>query len=243
MASILILGANSDMGRALAQKYSSQGHDLQLAARNPEDLRSLSADVSIRYKVNCTLHAFDACKFESHPSFWSSLPKVPDTCILVFGFMEDNEKTLQDSDLLFNTINVNYTGAVSILNIISRTYKEQKSGQIAAIASVAGLRGRGSNYIYGSAKAGLIAYLSGLRNELFSSGVHVATVLPGFVYTKMTEHLQLPAILTAQPTDVADVIYDGLEKKKNVLYVKWFWKWIMLIIRNIPEGIFKKLKL
>jgi short-subunit dehydrogenase len=243
MPTVLILGANSDMGRALARKYAAMGFDLQLAARNPEDLKPLSADVSIRYQITCTLHAFDATKLESHADFWNNLPSIPETSILVFGYMEDNQKTLDHPEILLNTIQVNYTGAVSILNIISRTYKERKQGQIAGISSVAGLRGRGSNYLYGSAKAGLIAYLSGLRNELFSYNVHVATILPGFVYTKMTEHLQLPALLTAQANEVAEVIYKALEKKKDVVYVKWFWKWIMLIIQLIPEGIFKKLKL
>lgn len=243
MATTLILGANSDMGRALASKYASKGYDLLLAARNPDDLNSLQSDVSIRYNINCTTIAFDATKLESHIDFWTSLPTVPETSILVFGFMEENEKAVTDSSILLNTIQVNYTGALSILNIISRTYKENKKGQIAGIASVAGLRGRGSNYIYGSAKAGLIAYLSGLRNELFKFGVQVTTVLPGFVYTKMTENLDLPAILTAQPMDVANSIYNALEKKQDIVYIKWFWKWIMLIIRLIPEGIFKKLSL
>lgn len=243
MPTVLILGANSDIGRALARKYASQGYNLQLAARNSENLQPVCSDVSIRNQITCTLHSFDATKLDGHSEFWQNLPIMPDISILVFGFMEENQKTLDNPDILINTIQVNYTGAVSILNIISRSYKARKHGQIAGISSVAGLRGRASNYIYGSAKAGLIAYLSGLRNELNSSNVHVATILPGFVYTKMTNHLQLPAQLTAEPTEVAEVIYLALEKKKDVIYVKWFWKWIMLIIRLIPEGIFKKLSL
>src|SRR5690606_12784913 len=116
-------------------------------------------------------------------------------------------------------------------------------GTIVGISSVAGERGRQSNYLYGSAKAGFTAYLSGLRNALFSDNVHVVTVLPGFVYTKMTENLNLPKLLTAQPSEVADAIYAAVQKKKNTIYVRWFWKWIMLIIKCIPEFIFKKLKL
>lgn len=243
MPTVLILGANSDIGRALARNYATKGHHLQLAARNPNDLKPLSADVSIRYQITCTLHTFDASELGSHKEFWNSLSIMPDIIILVFGYMEDNQKTLDNPTILFNTIQVNYTGAISILNIISRAFKARKQGQIAGIASVAGLRGRASNYIYGSAKAGLIAYLSGLRNELSSSDVHVTTILPGFVDTKMSSHLNLPAILTAKPDEVAEVIYKAIDKKKNVVYVKWFWKWIMLIIRLIPEGIFKKLNL
>jgi len=138
---------------------------------------------------------------------------------------------------------VNYTGAVSILNIVANYYVSQQKGIIAGISSVAGERGRQSNYFYGSAKAGFTAYLSGLRNRLFHQQVHVLTVQPGFVYTRMTEGLPLPRLLTATPEKVADSIYLAIRKKKNVIYVKWFWRWIMLIIKCIPEFLFKKLKL
>jgi short-subunit dehydrogenase len=157
--------------------------------------------------------------------------------------MNDNEKVIHDWAETAKTINTNYTGAVSILNIIAADYAQRGNGTIVGISSVAGNRGRQSNYIYGSAKAGFTAYLSGLRNALYKRGVHVMTVLPGFVYTKMTEHLKLPKPLTAQPADVANVIYHGVLKKSNVVYVKWFWRWIMLIITTIPETLFKKLKL
>jgi len=104
-----------------------------------------------------------------------------------------------------------------------------------------GDRGRQSNYLYGSAKAGLTAYLAGLRNRLAKSGVHVMTVKPGFVRTKMTEHLELPAALTAEPEQVANAVFKGLEKKKNTIYILWMWRWVMLIIRHIPEFVFKKM--
>ncbi|HEY2727571.1 MAG TPA: SDR family NAD(P)-dependent oxidoreductase, partial [Parafilimonas sp.] len=119
----------------------------------------------------------------------------------------------------------------------------KKNGTIVGISSVAGERGRQSNYIYGSAKAGFTAYLSGLRNRLYHDNVHVLTVLPGFVNTKMTAELNLSPLLTASPEQVADAVETAIRKKKNVIYVKWFWKWIMKIIKNIPEGMFKKKKL
>lgn len=243
MATVLILGATSDMGRALAKKMASKGFDLQLAARKMDDLKTLRSDLKIRFNIRCSLHSFDATRIDSHPLFWNSLPAIPDISIVVFGHMDDNQLAINNQESFLNTIHVNYTGAASILNILSRTYKDQERGQIVGISSVAGDRGRGTNYIYGSAKAAFTAYLSGLRNELFPFGVHVLTVLPGFVYTKMTEDLKLPAPLTATPEEVAETIYIALQKKKNIIYVKWFWRWIMLIIRNIPEGLFKKLKL
>jgi decaprenylphospho-beta-D-erythro-pentofuranosid-2-ulose 2-reductase len=140
-------------------------------------------------------------------------------------------------------IHSNYTGAVSILNIVAEDYAKKRQGTIVGISSVAGERGRQSNYLYGSAKAGFTAYLSGLRNYLFQYGVHVMSVQPGFVYTKMTEDLKLPPLLTATPAQVASAIAKAIQKKKNVLYVKWMWRYIMFIIKSIPEPIFKKLKL
>lgn len=243
MPTVLILGATSDMGYAVAKKFAAEGFDIQLAARKPEQLSAFQSDLQIRSGKQCTVHQFDALDFLSHAKFWQSLSPKPDVSICVIGYMNDNEKVVGDWAETLTTINTNYTGAVSILNIIAADYAQRGNGTIVGISSVAGNRGRGSNYMYGSAKAGFTAYLSGLRNALFKRGVHVLTVLPGFVYTKMTEHLKLPKPLTAQPSDVANVIYHGVLKKSNVVYVKWFWRWIMAIITSIPEALFKKLKL
>ena len=243
MPTALILGATSDIGQAIAEKFAQEGYDLQLAARDPEDIRSLSSDCSLRYGIRCSRHTFDATDLDSHVGFYDSLDVKPDVSILVFGYMEDNQLVTADRRKLLNTITVNFTGAVSILNIISRDYINRKHGIIAAISSVAGERGRATNYIYGSAKAGLTAYLSGLRNECFSNNVHVSSILPGFVYTRMTENMKLPPLLTATPKLVANAVFTAVSKKKDIVYVKWLWRWIMLIIRSIPEFMFKKMKL
>jgi hypothetical protein len=137
----------------------------------------------------------------------------------------------------------NYNGAVSILDVIANRYEAQGEGCIIGVSSVAGDRGRQSNYHYGSAKAGFSAYLSGLRNRLAGKGVHVMTVKPGFVNTSMTEDQDTPAPVTAEPEEVADAVYKAFVKKKDVLYTRWMWRYIMFIIRTIPETIFKKLKL
>ena len=242
-STVLILGAASDMAVALAKKFASKGFNIQLAARNADRLKSLQSDLSIRYNIVSSIHEFDAVKFEQHQSFWNSLSPKPDITISVMGYMNDNEKVIADQNDTLKTIHTNYSGPVSILNIAAHEYMAKQQGTIVGISSVAGMRGRQSNYIYGSAKAGFTAYLSGLRNKLFHHKVHVLTVLPGFVYTKMTEHLNLPKLLTAQPENVADAVYKGIRKKKNVVFVKWFWRWIMLIITSIPEFMFKKKKL
>lgn len=243
MSTVLILGASSDIAVAIAKKFAATGSNVQLAARNIQRLEPLRSDISIRHNVTVTTHEFDALSFQSHQAFFDQLPIKPDITVCVFGYMGDNNTARKNWAESEKIISSNYTGAVSILNIISNYYSEQKKGVIAGISSVAGERGRQSNFVYGSAKAGFTAYLSGLRNSLVQDNVHVLSVLPGFVYTKMTENLDLPKILTAQPDEVANAVYKAINKKKNIIYVKWFWRWIMLIIKTIPEFIFKKLKL
>lgn len=243
MPSVLILGATSDIGFAIADKFASQKFDIQLAGRSTDQLKTLQSDLVIRYHTNCTVHAFDALDFSVHAAFYASLPVKPDITVCVVGYMNDNEIVIRDQAETLRTIGTNYTGPVSILNIIAADYAARKQGVIAGISSVAGNRGRQSNYIYGSAKAGFTAYLSGLRNKLYHDQVHVLTVLPGFVRTKMTDHLKLPGLLTAEPGQVAQAVYNGIRKKKNIIYVKWFWRWIMLIITSVPEPMFKKKKL
>jgi len=127
--------------------------------------------------------------------------------------------------------------------VIAKYYIGQKKGTIIGISSVAGDRGRASKLIYASAKAAFTTYLAGLRNKCFGYNVHVMTVQPGFVYTKMTENQPLPKLITSTPVQVADIIYRAYQRKTNILYVKWFWRYIMLIIQIIPEFQFKKMSL
>ncbi|NSL86455.1 SDR family oxidoreductase [Chitinophaga sp. Mgbs1] len=243
MPTILFLGAGSDMAVAMARKYAAQQYDIQLAARHTAALIPLQQDLIIRYGVNVTVHTFDATACNTHAAFFSALPVQPDITVCAFGYLGDQEQAQQHWQEAAAIIHTNYTGAVSILNVVAENYEARKTGTIIGISSVAGERGRQSNYIYGSAKAGFTAYLSGLRNRLFRSGVHVMSVQPGFVNTRMTQHLNLPPLLTASPEAVAAAVYKAGKRRKNSIYVKWHWKYIMLIIKLIPEGIFKKLKL
>jgi decaprenylphospho-beta-D-erythro-pentofuranosid-2-ulose 2-reductase len=243
MPNVLILGAGSDMAVAIARKFAADGFGVQLAARSADRLKPLQSDLAIRYNSACSLHEFDAERPDTHDAFLNTLPSLPDVSISVFGFLGDQQKAESDWEECHRILQVNFVGAVSILNRIAEKYIAGGHGTIVGISSVAGERGRKSNYLYGSAKAGFTAYLSGLRNRLFSKGIHVLTVQPGFVYTKMTEHLTLPAPLTATPEQVAAAIATAVRKKKNIIYVKWFWRWIMLVIRCIPEPVFKKMNL
>ncbi|MFT3936414.1 MAG: SDR family oxidoreductase [Chitinophagaceae bacterium] len=243
MPSVLILGATSDIAMAIARTFAENNYSIQLAARNVERMSDFKTDIQLRNNATCTLHEFDALQFNTHKMFFEQLPVKPDVTVCVFGVMDDEDVAFNDWAITERMINSNYTGAVSILNIIAAYYQSQKKGCIAGISSVAGERGRQSKLIYGSTKAAFTAYLDGLRNKLFKENVHVVTVKPGFVYTRMTETLTLPAPLTAQPKEVGNAVYNAVQKKKNIVYVRWMWRWIMLIIRNIPEFQFKKMKL
>ncbi len=243
METVLILGATSDIAIAIAKKFASQKYNIQLAARKPEQLEAVQSDIKIRYGVDCSVHAFDALQYHTHNLFFEGLAPKPDITISIFGIMDEEEDAFNNWELTQRMINTNYTGAVSILNIAAKYYIGRKQGAIIGISSVAGDRGRASKLIYGSSKAAFNAYLAGLRNKCFKGNVHVMTVKPGFVYTRMTENMPLPKPLTSTTAQVADIVYGGFEKKKNVIYVKWFWRYIMLIIKNIPEFQFKKMKL
>ncbi|MEZ4829690.1 MAG: SDR family oxidoreductase [Bacteroidia bacterium] len=240
---ILILGATSDIARAIAHRYAREGAVIFLAARDAQKVEADAADIRIRYQVAVTTLPFDAEDFDSHADFCTRLPAIPDVVFCVFGYLGDQKTAEKDAVMALRIANVNYTGAVSVLSLIANMLEEKGSGTIVGISSVAGERGRASNYFYGSAKAGFTAFLSGLRNRLSHKGIHVLTVKPGYVNTAMTAGMQLPGPLTSQPDAVAQAVYTAVKKKKNVIYVSGVWRIIMLIIRNIPEFIFKKLKL
>ncbi|MEA2111054.1 MAG: SDR family oxidoreductase [Campylobacterota bacterium] len=243
MSQLLIIGAKSDIAKAVAHEYAKNGYNLTLAGRKIDELEAFANDIRIRYEIHVNLEELDLSETASHNMFYEKLESKPDGVIVAAGHMVEQSVAQNSLDETLNTINVNFTGAVSLLNIIANDFESKKAGFIVGISSVAGDRGRKTNYIYGAAKAGFSAYLSGLRNRLFESGVHVLTVKPGFVNTKMTEGLDLPEKLTAQPNEVAEDIFTAQQKAKDVLYTKWIWRYIMLIIKHIPEFIFKKLSI
>lgn len=243
MSYVLIIGAKSDIAKEVARTYAKNGYNLYLAARNSEELEDLQQDIQVRSGVEVKLKEFDITSYEEHKKFYSELEEKPLGVVVVSGYMAEQKAAQKEWNKTLETINVNYTGAVSILNIIANDFEAERRGFIVGVSSVAGDRGRKANYIYGSAKAAFSAYLSGLRNRLYESGVSVLTVKPGFVNTKMTENLDLPQNLTAEPEDVANDIYNAQQKGRNILYTKSIWMLIMLIIKHIPEFIFKKMSI
>ena len=240
---VLILGAHAAIGRALAHVFARAGHPLLLAARQPERLEADRSDLHLRYQVPVSTWAFDALDEASHAAFYAQLDPRPAIVICVFGLMTPQEDAQADWEQARQMLAVNFIGAASILHHAALDLAARRTGGIIGISSVAGDRGRASNYYYGSAKAGFTAYLSGLRNRLYAHGVHVLTVKPGFVRTPMTAGLPLPGPLTAEPEAVARAVYRAWRRRQAVCYTRWMWRPIMRIIRSIPEPIFKRLHL
>ena len=240
---VLILGARSDMARAIAHAFAQAGHPVRLAARTPEDLDPDAADITLRYGVQASVHAFDVLDSAAHGAFLDSLPALPGIAVCAIGVMGVQEDNERDPAAALKVMRSTYEGPALILGELANRFAARGSGTLVGISSVAGERGRATNYVYGSAKAGFTAFLSGLRNRLAKQGVHVVTVLPGFVNTRMTEGMDLPGALTAEPEEVGRAVTAAVRKQRNVIYVRPVWQLVMAIIRNIPEPVFKKLKL
>ncbi len=243
MKTVLILGATSDIGKATAHRFARDGSRILLAARHIERLQDAKNDIKIRYNVPVETLEFDALKFDTHHMFYQQLEHKPDIAVCVFGYLGDAMKSENDFEEAHRIIDTNYTGAVSILHIVAEDMQKRRAGCIIGISSVAGDRGRQSNYVYGSAKAAFTTFLAGLRNRMFRMKVHVATIKPGYVRTRMTERMKLPGLLTAEPAQTANAIYRAWRWRKNVVYTLWMWRYIMLLIRSVPEFIFKQLSL
>lgn len=242
-ASILILGARSDIARACAHHYAQQGYAVQLAARDEGALAADAADIALRHGVSATAHRFDVLDTAAFAGFYAGLPQHPDVVLCAVGFMGDQAASEADPEAAALVLRSNFEGPALFLGVVAQEFAARGHGTIIGISSVAGDRGRASNYVYGSAKAGLTAFLSGLRNRLARSKVKVITVKPGFVATQMTEGMDLNPRLTAQPEAVAQAIWHAQAKGRNVVYVKPVWWLVMAIIRTLPEALFKKTKL
>lgn len=230
----LILGANSDIAKAMAQQLKQD--ELILASR---DEASLNRFVS-ENELNAKVLPFDAVNAESHGAFVKEVGEV-DRIICAFGYLGNPDEAKNDWKEADRIILTNFTGAVSILDRFANEMEKRKQGIIIGIGSVAGDRGRKGNYHYGAAKAGFEAYLSGLRGRLFSSGVHVLTVKPGFIKTKMLGDLETPGSLTKSPEAAAKRILSS--QKRNVIYIGRRWYFVMGIIKRIPEAMFKKMSI
>lgn len=240
----IILGATSSMARALARALAEQGHSLLLAGRDMDDIKRLAADCTARGAPMAEAVTFDARK---PATFTPLIEKLSDqegmlNAAVFVGSMPEQEAIDNDPSLIDGTVMDSFTGPARFLQMMAPLMEARGGGTVVGIGSVAGDRGRVGNYVYGAAKAGFHTYLSGLRNRLTRAGAHVVTVKPGFVDTAMTWGIE-GMFLVAPPEKVATDILRAVEKRRNVIYTPFFWRYIMLIIRSIPEPIFKKMSI
>jgi short-subunit dehydrogenase len=243
MNSVLILGASADTARGIARTYAKAGWKVILAARRHERLAPDVADLKIRYGVEASAVEFDALDVAGHAGFLDSLGELPSTVISVVGFMGEQGHSERHPGAAALVMESNYVGPATLLGEAAQRMIARGTGVIVGISSVAGERGRASNYVYGSAKAGFTAFLSGLRNRLHGTGVSVITVLPGYVETRMTESIATPKLLTAAPEEVGDAIFKAEAYRRDVVYVRPIWRLIMAVIRALPERVFKRTRI
>ena len=245
---LLVIGATSRIAREICHVFAKPGTSFILAARSAEDLERCAEDLRIRHGCEVSSHTFDALEFSQHAQWvddWcDAAGGAPDGVVVCHGYLPGREAAVTDSNEARRTLDINLGSVVSLLTPLAERMASRGSGWIVGVSSVAGDRGRQSNYVYGSAKAGLNSYLQGLRNRLGSRGVHVMTVKPGFVDTPMLRSQKSgSSILIAKPQRVARDIERAVRRRRNVIYTPGYWWIIMTVIRAIPEPIFKRMKL
>ncbi len=240
--SVLILGARSDIARAIAVAFAADGHPIRLAARDVDALERDRADLAVRFQVEVTSHHYDATALDKIEDFLDGLPEIPQITVCAVGLMGDQDQNATDPMRAALVVTTNFTGAALMSEAAARRMAEAGGSRaLVGISSVAGDRGRARNYVYGSAKAGFSEYLSGLRQKYVRSDLHIMTVKPGFVATAMTAGMDLPGALTSSPEKLAKGVLQALRRKRMVYY-DFRWLLIMTIIKLIPEKVFARMR-
>ncbi len=245
MQRILIVGATSAIAEATARRFASRGDALLLAGRNSQRLQAIAQDLRVRGAKLAETFEFDARSLDRIPALLQAAGERLgglDAALIAHGTLSDQSACQRSVELLREEFDVNALSFMALCTDLANQFEAQGRGVIAVISSVAGDRGRQSNYVYGSAKAAVTAFTSGLRQRLYSKGVRVVTIKPGFVSTPMTAAFKKGA-LWATPASVAADIVRAMDAGKAVIYTPWFWRPIMWIIRSVPETVFRRLKL
>jgi decaprenylphospho-beta-D-erythro-pentofuranosid-2-ulose 2-reductase len=245
MKRILIMGATSAIAEATARKFASRGDALFLVARNVQRLQAIADDLAVRGAHIAHVYVLDADNMQGYPEMLDTAAIQMggiDAALVAHGTLSDQVACQSSVELLLRELTTNALSFMALCTHLGNRFEAQRRGVIAVISSVAGDRGRQSNYVYGSAKAAVTAFASGLRQRLYSKGVSVVTIKPGFVSTPMTAAFKKGA-LWASPEAVASSIVRAIDRGASVIYTPWFWRPIMWIIRSVPESVFRRLKL
>ncbi len=245
MTNILIIGAASAIAQETAKCFASDGAHLFLVARNGERLEAIAADLRVRGAQQVETFVLDLMQFDRHQELFDAAIAALgtlDMLLIAHGTLSNQQQCQRSVEETLHELNNNALSVISLLTIGANYFEQRRKGCIAVISSVAGDRGRPSNYVYGTAKAALNAFLQGLRARMAKAGVAVVTIKPGFVATPMTASVR-QGLLFAQARPVGEGIYKAMQQRRDVVYLPWFWQPIMLIVRSIPESIFKRLSL
>ncbi len=245
MKRLMIIGATSAIALETARIFAARSSILYLVARNGEKLAIICDDLKLRGAVEVYSKVLDINETGQHPALIEEAKEAMqklDGVLIAHGTLSDQAECQTSYELTYRELTTNCLSVISLLTVIANIFEQQKSGTIAVISSVAGDRGRQSNYVYGTAKAAVSTFMQGLRSRLYSSNVQVVTIKPGFVDTPMTKDFD-KGLLWIGPKTVARGVVLAMKRGSGVVYLPWFWRYIMLIIRAIPEGIFKKLSI
>jgi short-subunit dehydrogenase len=240
---VAIFGATSGIAAAVARHYAEAGARLVLVGRNNQELAETAADLKVRGAADVVVERADFAVTSQlqdvAATAWNTFDGL-DIALVAYGNLPDQQAAEENSAFAEQTLVLNFLSPSLLCGELGRQFEAQRAGILAVISSVAGDRGRKSNYVYGAAKGGLQRYLEGLRHRLFGSGIQVLDIRPGFVSTKMTAHLDRRGSLWADPAHVAADIVMAIHKRRAVLYTPWFWRWIMLVVRNAPAPLFHR---
>ncbi len=239
----LIIGATSDIAKELIYLFAIDGFALDLAARRNDEIDRIANDLEIRYNSQVEKYRLDIESNESIERFIKNYEYTPDVVVLAIGYLGNQNLAEKDSIEARKIIDINYTNQIPLLNHFADLFEKSNKGTIIGISSIAGERGRKANYFYGSAKAALTQHLSGLRQRLANTEVNVLTVKPGFIKTKMTPHLNVPSIFEGNANHVAKKIYKAYTSSKTNLIVPPIYYLLNMVIKLLPERIFKKLNI
>ena len=245
MNRILVIGATSAIAEATERLLAARGDALYLVARNEQTLAAIAADLTVRGAPRIATESLDANDLSAHEAMLEraeSFLGAIDIALIAYGTLPDQKRCEGPVELTVRELHTSAISVVALLTRLANRMEQRRAGIIAVISSVAGDRGRGSNYVYGSAKALVTAFLSGLRHRLRPCGVAVVTIKPGFVDTPMTAAFR-KGVLWAKPARIGRGIVRALEHKRSTVYLPWFWRPIMFVVRALPDSVFVRLPL